>query len=311
MTLPVYMISGFLGSGKTTTLLHMIKESKRRGLKTGIILNELGEKNVEADYFEGQHIKQLLNGCICCSIQDDLKETLRSFKDEDIDLLLIEGTGVANPRDIEDALLSLEFIECFDLYSMISVVDGSSFLEFQNIFSSNKEVRKLLHEQISCATMVILNKVDLTKPGVLSKVEKKINGMLKQDVPVFQTSFGEIDSEELFEKRYMRSNLNSRQTDPHRHNHSTIRSIKIEDVPTLNRIQLNKWVENLPKEVLRGKGIVEFKETPGQFLIQFSSGKLRFERIKSREESNVIILIGDGLNVEQLNTSLQELATGS
>ncbi|WP_347553193.1 GTP-binding protein (plasmid) [Pseudalkalibacillus hwajinpoensis] len=310
MKIPVYMISGFLGSGKTTILLNMIEECKRKGLKAGIILNELGEKNVEEEYFEGQYLKQLLNGCICCTIQDDLKETLRSFVGENIDLLLIEGTGVANPLDIEDALISPEFIEVFDLSSMISIVDGSSFLEYQNIFASSKEIRQLLNEQISCATMVIVNKMDLTKPAALSKIDKKINGILKRNVPVFKTSFGKLETQQLFDKRYVISNLNAHQKQSHKehqHNHSMIRSVQIKDVPTMNRILLNQWVEQLPKEVLRGKGIVEFTETPGLFLIQFSSGKLRLERVKGRGMLPVIILIGDALNEEKLNQSFHEL----
>ncbi|PIC62866.1 hypothetical protein CSV79_14845 [Sporosarcina sp. P13] len=310
MKIPVYMISGFLGSGKTTILLTMIEECKRKGLKAGIILNELGEKNVEEGYFENQNLKQLLNGCICCTMQNDLRQTLRSFVGETIDILFIEGTGVANPADIEETLISPEFIEFFDLHSMISVVDGSCFLEYQNFFASSKEIRMLLHEQITRTTMVVINKIDLTKPAILLKVDKKIKGILNQSVPVFQTNFGKVKMNQLFKKRYFLPDLHAEKTPAnldHKHHQSIIHSIQIKNVPAVNRSFLTQWIEQLPKEVLRGKGIVELTDTPGLFIIQFSSGILRFEKVKKKGMQPVIILIGDGLNEEVINSDFLAL----
>lgn len=309
MKLPVYMINGFLGSGKTTVLLNMIEECKSRGLRTGIILNELGKTNIEEEYFEGFHLKQLLNGCICCTIQDDLKDALRSFIGEEVDVLFIEGTGVANPIDIEDALNSPEFIEAFQLYSMISVVDGSSFLEYQNVFSSSKEIRKLLNEQISSASMVIFNKTDLSKEKLLLKAEEKIKRIVNEHVPVYFTSYGKVEERDLLKKRYMTSRINT--TKPHhhderRHNHSTIRAIQMKEVPQIDRLELHKWILQLPKEVLRGKGIIALRETPGLFHIQFASGNLQIERAKGTKMDPTIILIGDQLNEEALNKDFRE-----
>ena len=204
--IPVYIISGFLGSGKTTVLLNMIKECERNQKSPGIILNELGEVNVEGDLFKNQLVKELLNGCICCTIQDDLKETLHQFTEEiqrnNIDVLFIEGTGVANPQEIEEALMSPEFLDYFELNSIISLVDASHYLEYQSYFSSTPEVRKLLKEQISSATMVLLNKTDLVKGKSLTKIEQKIKENVKSAVPNFKTTFGDISIKELFLKRY-------------------------------------------------------------------------------------------------------------
>src|SRR6476620_1774345 len=163
--IPVYIISGFLGSGKTTVLLDMIKECERNHKRPGIILNELGEVNVESYLFKNQHVKELLNGCICCTIQDDLKETLNDFIEEikrnNIDVLFIEGTGVANPLEIEEALISPEFLDYFEL-----------------------------------------NKIDLVKEKSLTKIEHKIKQNVKSAVPIYKTKFGDISIKELFLKRY-------------------------------------------------------------------------------------------------------------
>ena len=74
--IPVYIISGFLGSGKTTVLLNMVKECERNNKRPGIILNELGEVNVESDLFKNQQVKELLNGCICCTYSGGLKRNI-------------------------------------------------------------------------------------------------------------------------------------------------------------------------------------------------------------------------------------------
>jgi G3E family GTPase len=104
---------------------------------------------------------ELLNGCICCSIQDDLKQTLDQFVKNPVDTLLIEGTGVANPNEIIEAIANPSYIDQFELRSIISLVDASNYLDYQSIFSSSKEIRTLLKEQLTCATLIILNKTDL------------------------------------------------------------------------------------------------------------------------------------------------------
>ncbi|MGG1684738.1 CobW family GTP-binding protein [Pseudalkalibacillus sp. NRS-1564] len=304
MKVPVYLISGFLGSRKTTVLLSMIEKCRKEGMKTGIILNELGTKNVEETYFKEQNVKTLLNGCICCSIQDDLNETLRSFSEEDIDVLLIEGTGVANPIDIEAALTTPEFTRIYELNSMITVVDGSHFLEHQHFFTSSKEIRKLLKQQISCANLVILNKEDLITESSIMKIYKKVSGMLKEDIPVFRTAFGNITETELFKKRYgLRTpitNENHRDVG-HRHNHSSLRSIQIDGFAEVDRLLFEKWITELPLEVLRGKGIVRFKGEHMNYHFQFASGELRLLQTVGEEMNPIMILIGDSLNEEKLN----------
>lgn len=86
----VYIISGFLGSGKTTVLIKMMKKFKEHGKKVGVVLNELGDECVESHLFQDQKVYELLNGCICCSIQDDLRKTLDIFTVSNIDVLLDE-----------------------------------------------------------------------------------------------------------------------------------------------------------------------------------------------------------------------------
>ncbi|MDM5284988.1 GTP-binding protein [Peribacillus frigoritolerans] len=95
--IPIYIISGFLGSGKTTLLTHILEYYKTKNIKPAIVLNELGKVNVELHLFGDEHVFELLNGCICCTIQDVLRTTLTTLLDshvkKPIDVLFIEGTG--------------------------------------------------------------------------------------------------------------------------------------------------------------------------------------------------------------------------
>lgn len=322
--IPVYVLNGFLGSGKTTVLINMLSYCKDMGLKAGVILNELGDTNVERHLIETDQVIELLNGCICCTIQEDLRATLEQFMNNQnelpVDLLIIEGTGVANPLEIIEALTEPKYSECFELESIIGLVDASQYLEYQSIFSSSKEVRKLLQDQISYSNLLILNKTDLLSLPKLEKVEKQLRKSVPA-VPIVKTAFGKIDIGELMEKRFYTYNL-SENHHQHRHcghhhehgedckhhhhhsNHSTIKAIKLDQLPTFNRVTFEKWLLQLPKEIFRSKGIVQFEETPGYFDFQFASRQLKLNRLKAAaNEVPCIVIIGIDFDEEKIKNS--------
>ena len=304
---PVYVISGFLGSGKTTVLLHMLNHFKDEGLKPGIILNELGDENVEDHLFQGEKVVELLNGCICCTIQDDLKSTLDQYLGEKVDVLIIEGTGVANPLEIKDVLLTPFYMEHFELQSLISLVDASHYLEYQSFFSSSKEIRGLLKEQVTSAHLLVLNKMDLVSEKELIKVESKLADELEDHVPVYRTSYGEVPLEILLEKRMqMREvKVNSHgegaghdHGSHHHHHHHHIEAVKVAFSEPVNRVVLEKQLKKLSKQVIRSKGIVRLDETPGLYEFQYAASTLVFNRIE-KEKVDVnpsIILIGKDID---------------
>ncbi len=312
--IPVYVLSGFLGSGKTTVLLNMLEHCKKKGLQPGIILNEIGQTNVEGHLFENQKVFELLDGCICCTIQDDLKETMNELIIEmeqyPLDVLLIEGTGVANPMEIQEVLLSHPYIEQFDLMSIITVLDASHYLEYQSIFSSSTEVRNLMHEQMICGSLLVLNKTDLVPSSQLENIKQKITKKSQKEKTIMECVYGKIDAELLFEKRIHSVSIGklSLDVEHHHHHHSTLQALKLEDLPIVQKKEFEKWLKHLPASVLRGKGFVEIEGSHQLYSFQYASRKLAFTAVPAAiNRKPVIILIGMGLDTEQINEHWKQL----
>ncbi|TYS69171.1 hypothetical protein FZC76_09625 [Sutcliffiella horikoshii] len=314
---PVYVISGFLGSGKTTVLLHMLNHFKSQGLKPGIILNELGDENVESHLFQGESVVELLNGCICCTIQDDLKSTLDQYVGEKVDVLIIEGTGVANPLEIKDVLLNPLYMNYFELQSMISLVDASHYLEYQSFFNSSKEIRGLLKEQVTSAHLLVLNKMDLVSEKELIKVESKLADELDDHVPVYRTSYGEVPLEILLEKRMQWREVkvdkhgegagHNHDGHHHHHHHHHIEAVKVTFSEPINRVVLEKQLKKLSKNVVRSKGIVRLDETPGFYEFQYAASTLVMNRIEKTDIEPSIILIGKEIDDKKVEKFCEAL----
>ncbi|MRX71942.1 hypothetical protein GJU40_07115 [Bacillus lacus] len=321
-TIPVYIISGFLGSGKTTVLINLLQELKRQRKTPGIILNELGEKNVEKHLFTDQQVFELLNGCICCTIQEDLKLTLKEFAKEaqvkGADVLLIEGTGVANPLEITEALLSPEFFHTYELKSIISVIDAANFLEYQSIFSSSKEIRTLLKDQVAYASSLIVNKTDMADEKKRKKIESKLQSMLKnKQGNLYFTSYGDVAAEALLNTAIpivtLGKNEKSCGCPPdcdgehvRKHsNHGAFQAVKIENVPSINQQNFKKWLQSLPSDIIRGKGVVRLAETGQLYDFQYAGKQLNMSKLESNDEECVIVLIGLQGSTDSLRQSFE------
>ena len=325
--IPVYLITGFLGSGKTTVLLQMIKYFKDKGLTAGVVLNELGEVNVEKDLFSNDEpMLEMLNGCICCTIQEDLKQELSSFLEvytkekKQLDVILIEGTGIANPSEVVEALTHPDLMNRLQLQSIISLIDASRFLDYLSIFSSSKEIRTVLKQQVTNSSLLILNKVDLVNEKKLEKVMKKMVEMTNGQQEVVKTSYGEVSIDLLLKERVQTTTVSLKQPkqanddhhhhDHHEHHHHPhlFQAIKLDDVPVLDRVAFQKWLQGLPETVVRAKGIIQLTETPQPFQFQYSSGQLQLVKVDRKNFTNTcIIIIGHQLAVEEIRQSFIEV----
>ncbi|MDF2927001.1 MAG: cobalamin biosynthesis protein [Paenibacillaceae bacterium] len=171
---PVFILSGFLGSGKTTLLSRVIRHAQERGRKPAVVMNELGEVNLDGIAVGIEvPMAEMLDGCICCTVRGDLGITIQQLvKDEQPDIIFIEATGVANPMEILDGVTEASLYMKVEMKGVITVADAVLLRE-QSAKGAGKTYR-LLEEQIRCASVIILNKADLASPDELDGLEQTL-----------------------------------------------------------------------------------------------------------------------------------------
>lgn len=216
--LPVTVLSGFLGAGKTTVLNHIL--SNRQGLKIAVIVNDMSEVNIDAQLVrEGgaelsrteEKLVEMTNGCICCTLRDDLlQEVSRLAQAGRFDYLLIESTGISEPLPVAmtfsfptpDGALSLMDISKLD--TMVTVVDANRWLddyrEGERLKTldmavsdeDNRTLSDLLIDQVEFANVIILSKVDLAAPEQVEELEGVLR-KLNPDARLIRAENGAID----------------------------------------------------------------------------------------------------------------------
>lgn len=175
MKTPVIILSGFLGSGKTTLLLSLLRESHARGLNPGVVMNELGKRDVDGYILQehtGTRVEKLLDGCVCCSRKEDLADSLNLLLVRRPDAVYIELTGVANPDEIVKLLKEPPLCERLELHSLVTLVDAENVLDYNSRLSADKELVRTLRKQLASADLIVVNKSDLVEPETLGKIEK-------------------------------------------------------------------------------------------------------------------------------------------
>lgn len=171
-TVPVYLLTGFLGSGKTTLLARVIAYCEENGKKAAVIMNELGEVNLDGQMLgDGVPMAEMLGGCICCTIRADLgMQIYNLIQEHRPDIIFIESTGAAFPVEILDGITEAALYARVELVSVITVVDGPEMLKRSR--DSKGKTYKLMKEQIRCATSLLLNKADKLEPDELVEAQQ-------------------------------------------------------------------------------------------------------------------------------------------
>ncbi len=207
MPTPIYVISGFLGAGKTT-LINNLLESAPHSARIMVLVNEFGrisidKKIIKADPF---NIVDLSGGCICCGMVTELIASLRFALDElRADVILIESTGLAVPQEIARQALSPVFEGRVEDGGIITVVDAGSVLI---------EDYPIIRAQLKEANVVVLNKIDLIDSNTLVKARDRIKSITTLGCTLFETSFGRISYNDVFARRQDRPHSTYTETRP-------------------------------------------------------------------------------------------------
>ena len=168
--IPVTVVTGFLGSGKTTLVNQILAE--QHGRKVAVIVNEFGEISVDGQLVLSQAQEDLVefnNGCLCCTVRGDLVDTLAKLKDRtDLDAILIETTGLADPAPVASTFFIADQIKSETrLDSFVTLADA---VNLERNLAQSEEAR----EQIAFADIILINKIDLVSEGQVAEVEQMI-----------------------------------------------------------------------------------------------------------------------------------------
>ncbi|WFA85212.1 GTP-binding protein [Paenibacillus amylolyticus] len=287
---PVTVLSGYLGSGKTTVLNHVL--NNRQGLKVAVIVNDMSEVNIDAALVKGEatlsrteeKLVELSNGCICCTLRDDLMQEIEKLVNEGkYDYILIESTGISEPVPVAqtftyaDAESGIDLTSLARLDCLVTVVDANRFWhDFgsgQSLLDRNqatgdedtRDVVDLLIDQIETCDVLLLNKCDLVDDTELNKLEGIIR-KLQPNAKIIRTENGKVNPSEIlntgrfnFEKVSMFAGW-IQELEKESHTPETeeygIGSFVYRRRKPFHPSRLAEFMSYWPEEVVRAKGLV-------------------------------------------------------
>lgn len=313
--IPVTIITGFLGSGKTT-LLNQILQNKDK-LKIAVLVNEFGDINIDEQLLisEKSNMVELDNGCICCTINDSLVDAVYRIleREETVDYVVIETTGLADPLPIILTFLSPELKFLTRLDAVITVVDAADF--DAKHFDSEAALSQIVY-----GDMVILSKIDLATEEKISELKIFLED-IKPGFRILRSEYGQVPLPLILDIGLTQTNnyqdkivdfrrdkfAFNQHLDNDNFNFVSFQSDRPFDVEKFQYF----LIQQLSNNIFRGKGILWFQESPARHIFQLSGPRYDLQADDwTSQPKNELVFIGRNLNesliTQQLNECLAE-----
>jgi len=299
------VVTGFLGSGKTTFLQNFIEYHVQRNRFVAIIQNEIGEIGLDGKLLGHDYsVTEIDEGCVCCTLIGNLKnaihQILSSFHP---DYIVLETTGLANPYNLLDEISEVNELVRFD--SITTLVDGLNVRETLQ----NYEVAK---NQIKAADILLLNKKDLLDEIQLKEVHQKLKE-INPGAPILSTTKGDInpsliygiDPQDIKEIIHTKDLQGETHHQYYSHKDDGLSSYKISFARPLDRELFIEAVRSLPRTIFRIKGVIDFVDFEKPMLFQYVGGRFEFSEFNNPNLSDrFIILIGQDIQKESIDSVL-------
>ena len=337
--IPTTVITGFLGSGKTTLIRHLLQNAGGRRL--AVIVNEFGDIGVDGEILRGcgietckdEDIVELANGCICCTVADDFLPTMTKLleRPDPPEHILIETSGLALPKPLLKAFTWPEVRTRATVDGVIAVIDadavaGGRFAPDEAAVAKaraedpnldhDSPLEELFEEQLGSADLVILNKTDLLDAAGLARVEDMVRGLLRPGVRMVHAAQGRVDPAVLLGLGLeAEDDLDSRPSHHETeadHDHEDFDSFVLGagEVGDLDRM-VGHLSEGLARhKVLRLKGVVAIAGRPARLIVQAVGPRVQtyFDRAWRADEARVsrLVVIGEkGLDRALIDADLR------
>ncbi len=317
----VTVLTGFLGSGKTTLVNHILTSD--HGMRIAVIVNEFGEIGIDSDLIvsSDEEIVEMANGCICCTltVRNDLAATLGTLLDRPNapEHILVETSGLADPVPLAQAFFVDAVADRVAMDAIVTVVDAKHIDRHLDEITPDSIDGQVVN-QVVVADRILLNKVDLVAAPDLDATEARIRA-INNTAPILRSSFASVPLPEVFGVGAFDHTGEAGFGDtffevpfPHAHD-SSMESFSIEVEGTLDRNAVDQWLEALAGDadttarLYRLKGILTIEGEPHHLVIQGIHGLI--ERYRGHatggQRRSRVVIIGRGLDAAEMRTGIE------